>query len=104
MVPNDLANGDPFPIGPGVETTAGEVRDWISGLGFLRPPESRAELREAVRWMPANRADWIEDHWTPPRHVIAREAERVRQVNAAFPPTSSGADGAPREEGKEKDE
>lgn len=84
LVPASLISSAPYNIAPGVTTTAGRARNWIAGLGFIDDPETRNDLVKALQWMTADRADRIAEHWAPPRHVMDREAERIREQNAAI--------------------
>lgn len=77
LVPSATPDDEPFSVAPKVTTTAGTARKWITG-GFLKPPESPAELAAAIRFMPKERAQAVSVEWFR-RHG----RDYVRAVNAA---------------------
>jgi transcriptional regulator with XRE-family HTH domain len=78
LVSGDATDDEPYKITPKVTTTAAIARNWIGGQSFLHDPESPAELAEAIRFMPKERAQEMARTWFRPR-----EAEWTRQTNAA---------------------
>lgn len=75
VVPGDLADDEPFDVAPAVRSTAGTVRAWLGGLGFIDEPASLAELAAAIQPMPKERRQAISRAWFTPA--------RMREINAA---------------------
>lgn len=65
LVPNDAPVDAPYGVTPQVETTIATARDWISGVGFLTPPQGPADLATAMPWMPRDRATELTRKWWP---------------------------------------
>lgn len=74
LVPEDLADDGAYSITPELTVRASVARDWISGQGFLKTPETTAELAEAIRWMPQTRAGKVVRAWFTPE----RQREQLR--------------------------
>ncbi len=89
VVPPEVDDDAPFAVTPGTTSTAGAVRQWVGGLGFIREPATVQELAEALRTMPKGRAEALSRAW----FTRERQLELTRAVNAARPPdTRSLAD------------
>lgn len=84
LVPDDLADDAPYGITPTVTTTAVRARAWIGGVGFLRAPESPADLAQAVRFMPKDRAQTAAQSWfkSEIEPGVSRMSAMNRQTNA----------------------
>lgn len=86
LVPDDAADDMPYQVAPEATASTAAVRDWIAG-GFLKTPETPAELAEAVRWMPKARAGKVMREWFTPE----RYAKQARAANEFDDQTNQAA-------------
>ena len=104
LVPGDVPDDEPAELVPGVTTTAGVARDWIGGRGFLSPPESLAELAEAVRWMPKGRASQLARVWWTPEREREQNRAAYRDLYGEPPAPEPGWSTRPPSELREQQE
>lgn len=77
LVSADADDSAEYYVTPQTAISAKTARDWIGGLGFINPPNSPAELADALRWLPPHRAAVLNRGWWSRE----RETEQVRALN-----------------------
>lgn len=83
LVPLDLADDEPYDVSPvGHTTTAGRVREWVSGQDLLVEPQTPVELARALQPLPPEIAAKLSEKYkTWDWDQVIREGARVRQFN-----------------------
>lgn len=88
LVPLDLADDEPYSVA-GNTTTAGRVREWVSGQDLLVKPRTLVELARALQPLPPEIAAKLNEKYrTWDWDQVKREGARMRAQNQRPDPTT----------------
>lgn len=83
LVSVEADHGQPYAITPEVTAETARVRDWIGG-GFLKQPQTAADLAEAIAEMPQERAERLAAAWFEGNHRLSHAVALRGEMRAVL--------------------